>query len=79
VSAIIDGGAYRATKYISQNETAKATRRAYKGRQNKSAPIEILFTIGPPNYKEREFIKQAKKAGEPFPIKKIKLDYWVVK
>jgi len=73
--AIIEGGAMKATKYISPNETAKATRRTYKERQGKNAPIEILFTIGAPNYEEREFIKKLKKAGEPFPVKKIQMKF----
>jgi hypothetical protein len=34
---------------------------------------EIVVTIGKPNYAERKFIELAKKAGEPFPIKKIQL------
>lgn len=73
-AAIIDGGAIRATKYNSPVETAKATRRKYKA-SSRSAPIEILFTIGRPNYKEREFIKKCKKAGESFPVKKIQLKF----
>jgi hypothetical protein len=79
-AAIIDGGAIKATKYISTSETAKATRRTYKYKgKSKQTPIEILFTIGNPNYKEREFIKKAKKAGEPFPIKKIQLHFGAAK
>jgi len=72
---IIDGGAVRATKYNSEKETVKATRRTYKGRVDKNQPIEILFTIGRPNYKEREFIKDCKAAGVPFPVKKIQVKY----
>jgi hypothetical protein len=70
-------GAYKATKYISENETLKATRRRYKGKimKGKCHPVEILFTVGRPNYLERDFIKACKKAGEPFPIKKIQLKY----
>ena len=77
-AAIIDGGAIKATKYISPNETAKATRRTYKayaGKIRRGTPTEILFTIGRPNYEEREFIKKCKKAGEPFPVKKIQVKF----
>ena len=77
-AAIIDGGAIKATKYNSTTETAKATKRKYKS-SSRTAPIEILFTIGMPNYKEREFIKKCKKAGEPFPVKKIQLKFKTAK
>lgn len=66
-------GAKKATVYISPTETIKATRR---GKVNgRAKTMEILFTIGKPNYKEREFIKKCKKAGEPFPIKKVQLKF----
>jgi hypothetical protein len=35
-----------------------------------------VFTIGKPNYEEREFIKKCKKAGEPFPVKKIQVKFY---
>lgn len=69
---ILDGGAIKATKFFSEREVVKATRKLYDGKIDKrSKRAEILFTIGIPNYDEREFIKKAKKAGEPFPVKKI--------
>ena len=72
VEVILDGGAIKATKFFSERETVKATRRVYGGKIDKrDSRREILFTIGTPNYEEREFIKKAKKAGESFPIKKI--------
>ena len=40
--------------------------------------IEILFSIGRLNYAKLKFAKQAKKTGEPFPIKKLQLK-WVKK
>lgn len=59
-------------KYISPTLTVKATRRIFNKKIDKrSKRTEILFTIGTPNYAEREFIREAKMAGEPFPIKKI--------
>jgi hypothetical protein len=66
-------GAYKATKYISERETLKATRKRYKGKIYKGHAVEIMFTLGKPNYLERDFIKTCKKAGEPFPIKKIQV------
>jgi hypothetical protein len=73
---ILEGGAKKATKFFSEKLTVKATRKLYGGKrptrfQQLHGIAEILFTIGRPNYEEREFIKKAKKAGEPFPIKKI--------
>jgi hypothetical protein len=78
-SEILEGGAYKATKYISDKLTVKATRKLFKCNNrkidNRSMIAEIIFTVGRPNYEEREFIRKAKKAGEPFSIKKIQLKY----
>jgi len=56
-----------AVKYIDENTVVKATMRDHSNVKH----YEILVTIGRPNYAERAFIRMAKKAGEPFPIKKI--------
>ncbi len=73
---ILVDGAYKATKYLGEKLTVKATRKRFKGKIDKRSRIaEILFTVGAPNYEERKFIKQAKKAGEPFPVKKIQVKY----
>lgn len=68
----------RATKYVSEKQTIKVTRRRYKRgsyHRTKSDRGEFLVTAGRPNFAERLFIKRAKKAGEPFPVKKIQLKY----
>jgi len=72
---IIEGGARKATKYFSDKLIVRAVRRTYGGKITKGN-AEITLTIGKPNYKEREFIKLAKKAGEKFPIKNIQI-VWV--
>lgn len=72
---ILVGGAYKAVKYLDEKETIKATRKRYGGKIRKGRTIDIVFTVGKPNFEEREFIKKCKKAGEPFPIKKIQLKY----
>ncbi len=73
---IVEDGASKATAFLSDHLTIKATRRLYQGEiDGRSKHIEILFSIGVPNYQEREFIKKAKKAGEPFPIKKVLLEF----
>lgn len=56
-------GAYKATKYLSDKLTVKATRKRFKGKFHKKV-VDITLTIGPPNYEEREKIKQAKKAAK---------------
>lgn len=81
VSAVTVGGAYTATKYISPRLIVRATRRfgrkqkADLGTVNRAPSLDVVLTISHPNYLERKFIKQAKKAGEQFPIKKIQLKY----
>lgn len=65
---------YKATKYLSETLTVKATRKRYSGKfLTRSKTIELIFTIGRPNYEEREFIKKCKLTGESFPVKKIQL------
>lgn len=63
---ILEGGAYKVTKILDETTTIKATRRLFKynGRKpDNRKQTEILFTIGRPNYEEREKIKAAKKEG----------------
>lgn len=71
---VLVGGWRRATVYVAPDLVVKATRR-HRPRKN-SGSIEMVVTVGVPNYAEREFIKQAKRAGEPFPIKRILLKPW---
>ena len=65
------GDIYKATKYLSPTLTIKATRKRYKGKVLKGKAIDIVFTVGKPNYEEREFIKRRKIIKEPFPVKAI--------
>lgn len=67
-------GAKRATKYVSPTLVYKATARHRIRRGART--VEMVVTIGKPNYAEREFIKVAKKAGETFPIKKVQIKAW---
>jgi hypothetical protein len=68
-------GVYKATKYISDKLTIKATRKRYKGKFLHNKVVDLVFTMGIPNYEERQFIKLCKKAGESFPVKKIQLKF----
>jgi hypothetical protein len=65
---ILGDGAYKAVKYLSPTLTIKATRKRYKGKILKSRAIDIVFTVGRPNYEEREVIKRHKKMGMDFPL-----------
>jgi hypothetical protein len=65
---------HSATKYCAPDLVVRAVRRLYKGKiARHPAPLEIALHIGRPNYLERRFIKLCKRAGEPFPVKKIQL------
>lgn len=74
---ILDGGAYKATKYYGDKLIVRATRKRYGGKimKGKVHPVEIMFTVGRPNYEEREFIKKCFAAGEPLPVKKIQMKF----
>ena len=73
VTDVLFVGAKKATKYISKKCVIKATFHGRRdGRDNRS---HIVVTVGAPNYAERQFIKLAQKAGEPFPIKKVQLKF----
>lgn len=74
VEAVLETGAYKATKFLGPKETVKATRRRYK-RRGRHSITQVLVTVGRPNYAERAFIKKAQAAGEPFPIKKVLLKF----
>lgn len=66
----------RATYYAEPGLTVKATRRHRPDRRSKTE--EFVVTIGRPNYAEREWIKDAKKAGEPLPFGPI-FKFWPAK
>lgn len=66
--------ARRVTKIVSPTEAVKATRqRKVDGRKGQQV---MLVTIGRPNFIERRFIKSCVKAGEPFPVKKVRVQYF---
>jgi hypothetical protein len=74
VLALIDSGARRATMYLDEDAVATAVR--IEKPRKRARYIEIRLKLGKPNFRERLFIKACKKAGEPFPIKKIQLKFW---
>lgn len=64
----------KATKYVSEKEVITATRIGKKRKGSRS--IDIHLKIGKPNFLERKFIKDCKKAGVSFPVKKIQLKHY---
>lgn len=75
IETLVATKAIKATKYISEKEIIRATRTRY-GKTFSRGNLELTVTRGKPNYAEREFIKSCKKAGEPFPVKKIQLKFF---
>lgn len=76
-NALINSDAKTAFKVIDEKTVVHATWR-FKPKGNHSRE-EIVITFGAPNYADRIFIKDCKKAGEPFPIKKIQYRKYPVK
>jgi len=75
VEALLRTGAWKATKYISDKQVVRASRKTFNRKISKVGNVEIILTLGHPNYAERNFLKQCKKAGEPIPVKKVQLKY----
>ena len=77
ITALLKGGAKCATKYVSPSEVIRVTRRVYRHKRGKfhGKPIELVVTHGKPNYLEREFIRQCRKAGESFPVRKVQFKF----
>jgi hypothetical protein len=77
VTTLTDTGARRATKFVAPNYVISVQRVAWDGHIDKrDRRIQIYLKVGTPNYHERKFIKDCIKAGEPFPVKKIKLAFF---
>lgn len=70
-------GARKATKFLSPHLTVVAVRRFKPTVRNRRE--ELLFTIGVPNYASTQIIKAYLKAKEPFPVKRIKIQWYPTK
>ncbi len=75
IQACLANQAVRATRYLNPREVCRVTRRRYRGKVPTGGPVELVVTVGRPNYRERAQIRLLKKAGEPFPVKKIRLEH----
>lgn len=73
VDRLLKTDAYQVTRYLSPKLVVRATR--IGGKKKLPRAIDIRVNICAPNYKERKFIKDCKKAGEKFPLKKDQLRY----
>lgn len=74
VSAVSQPKVYFAAKYLSEKLVVRATRPRTNGKVSaRGTNIHASLVIGRPNFKQREFIKRCKKAGEPFPVKKVQI------
>ena len=75
IEDLVTTKARTATKYLSDKLTVKATRPLYQGNRFHKRQLDIVLTVGPPNYAERRFIKLCRKAGQAFPVRKVQLKY----
>lgn len=76
IVALLENRVHSAVKYVSPSLVVRGTRRLVKGKTiDGREKVEVVLTIGSPNYRERDFVKSCKKAGESFPVRKIVLKY----
>lgn len=70
IDTLLRTKAHRATKYLAPNFVINATRRKYR---RGGYTDDVILTFGRPNWRCRQFIRMCRRAGEPFPVKKIQL------
>jgi hypothetical protein len=75
LNALLTSGARRATKFVRKDLVVTVTQRRERGKLPKRGTLDFSVKIGRPNFSEREFIHSCRKAGEPFPVKKIRLTF----
>lgn len=64
----------KATVYLSPKLVVSICRRHKYSKRNTSE--DMVVKIGQPNYLERHFIAQCKRAGVPLPVNKAQLKFW---
>lgn len=77
VNALLHARSHTATVYLSDRLTIRATRVLFKRRvpTGRLSRYDVVLTIGRPNVRARAFIAKAKRAGEPFPVRKVQLTF----
>ena len=74
IDGLLRSRARSATVYLSTSRRVTATF-IHKPRGH-AFTTTIAVTYGNLNYAGREFVKACKRAGEPFPVKKVQLKLW---
>ena len=77
-NALLAAKAKTATLYVSEKQTVRISRRMFgtPGRRKFSPrTVDLVVTVGRPNHQAREFIRRARQAGEPFPVKRVQLQF----
>jgi hypothetical protein len=67
IQALLNNDVKKVTRFISPNVTVTATRLHRPDKRSRGE--SYVVTVGRPNYANREFIKECKAAGEPFPVR----------
>ena len=62
------------TKFLAADCVVRATHTHRPDKRSRSTSLVVTF--GKPNYREREFVKACRVAGEPFPVRKIQMRAW---
>lgn len=78
VIGMIEGDVCRATKFLSPTTIVRAVRKVYRGKFS-AGNMEIILTVGKPNYQEREFIKVCKEKKCLFPVDEVRIKRLPVK
>lgn len=74
VFGLLESGARKATLYLAEDTVVTASRPLKPDKRSKS--FSIVLTMGKPNWLGRQFVKACKKAGEPFPVRKLQLKFF---
>lgn len=76
ICALLESEAWKAVLYLSPTEIVRGTRRYYASKRKPDPKrIEVLVSIGRPNYLEREFVRACQRAGQQFPVTKVQLKF----
>lgn len=75
IQNLLRNKAWKATKFISDYLMVRATRQLFRKKLSNIGNLEIILTVGKPNYEEREYVALCKKAGEKLLLKRVWLKY----
>lgn len=74
IEGLLRSNARSATVYLSPEARVTATHVNKPDKRNRSTTMSVTF--GKLNWAGREFVKACKRAGEPFPVRKVQLRWW---